>query len=142
MAKPSAPRMMAISKTASRMEHCKPLSCSGLHLCPHDQNQTRHEYAGKGVGLGCRGRAAFSAERWETLMTEARPYPESDPQHHTSKLHDMLTAVVQHALEDIGKIDEPRAQALFEATAEVCAGLATAMEHYQEQNRPGAGHAA
>jgi hypothetical protein len=66
-------------------------------------------------------------------MAEASAYPENDPRHHTLKLHGMLTAVIQHAREDISKIDEPRAQALFETTAEVCAGLATAMEHYQQQ---------
>lgn len=66
-------------------------------------------------------------------MTERAAFPENDPRHHTRKLQDMLNGVVQHAREDIGKIDEPKAQALFETTAEVCAGLATAMEHYQQQ---------
>jgi len=64
------------------------------------------------------------------------PYPEGDPRHHTAKLHDMLTDVVRHAREDIGKIDEPKAQALLETTAEVCTGLATAYEHYEEQREP------
>jgi hypothetical protein len=47
----------------------------------------------------------------------------------------MLTEVVRHAREDIGKIEEPKAQALFETTAEVCTGLTTAYEHY-EQRQP------
>jgi hypothetical protein len=58
-----------------------------------------------------------------------------DPRRHTAKLHDMLTEVVRHAREDISKIDEPKAQALFETTAEVCTGLTTAYEHY-EQRQP------
>jgi hypothetical protein len=66
-------------------------------------------------------------------MGDQLQLPESDPRHHTSKLHDMLTEVVRHAREDIGKIDEPKAQALFETTAEVCTGLATAYEHYDRR---------
>lgn len=38
-----------------------------------------------------------------------------------------------HAREDVGKVGEPKAQALFETTAEVCGGLATAFEHYEKQ---------
>jgi hypothetical protein len=63
-------------------------------------------------------------------------YSEDDPRHHTMKLHDMLTGVVEQAREDVGKIDEPKAQALFETTAEVCLGLATAFEHYEQQSEP------
>jgi hypothetical protein len=68
-------------------------------------------------------------------MGERMQFPADDPRHHTAKLHDMLTAVVQHAREDIGKIEDPKAQALFETTAEVCTGLTTAYEHY-EQRQP------
>ncbi|WP_165984717.1 hypothetical protein [Streptomyces sp. YIM 98790] len=47
----------------------------------------------------------------------------------------MLDEVIGHAREDIGKVTEPKAQALFETTAEVCTGLKTAYEHY-EQDEP------
>ena len=40
-----------------------------------------------------------------------------------------------HAREDIGKISEPKAQALFETTAEVCTGLIKAFDDY-EKNAP------
>jgi hypothetical protein len=66
-------------------------------------------------------------------MADSMQYPENDPRHHTAKLHGMLTDVIRHAREDIGKIDEPKAQALFETTAEVCGGLATAYEHYERR---------
>lgn len=69
-------------------------------------------------------------------MTEQTPYPESDPRRHTAKLREMLTEVAEHAREDILKIDEPKAQALFETTAEVCQGLATAFDHYDRQYEP------
>ena len=45
----------------------------------------------------------------------------------------MLQEVVSHAREDIGKISEPKAQALFETTAEVCTGLVTAFDHYDKK---------
>jgi hypothetical protein len=45
----------------------------------------------------------------------------------------MLNDVVGHAREDLGKISEPKSQALFETTAEVCSGLVTAFEHYEQQ---------
>ena len=69
-------------------------------------------------------------------MAERMRYSEDDPRHHTIKLRDMLTDVVRHAREDVGKISEPKAQALFETTAEVCIGLATAYEHYERQEEP------
>jgi hypothetical protein len=45
----------------------------------------------------------------------------------------MLNKVVSHAREDIGKISEPKAQALFETTAEVCIGLIKAFRDYEEK---------
>jgi hypothetical protein len=56
-------------------------------------------------------------------MTEPTAYPEDDLRHHTAHLRAMLQGVVSHAREGIGKISEPKAQALFETTAEVCTGL-------------------
>jgi hypothetical protein len=53
-----------------------------------------------------------------------------DVRHHTAKLRRMLDEVARHAREDVGKIAEPKAQALFETTAEVLSGLATAFDHY------------
>jgi hypothetical protein len=61
--------------------------------------------------------------------------PENDPRHHTARLRAMLQDVVTHAREDIGKISEPKAQALFETTAEVCSGLINAYDHY-DKNAP------
>jgi hypothetical protein len=50
-------------------------------------------------------------------MTDRMQYGEADPRHHTAKLKDMLTEVVDHARDDVGKITDPKAQALFETTA-------------------------
>jgi hypothetical protein len=69
-------------------------------------------------------------------MTNRTQYTEDDPRRHTIRLREMLTDVVRHAREDVGKIHEPKAQALFETTAEVCNGLATAYDHYDKQSEP------
>jgi hypothetical protein len=45
----------------------------------------------------------------------------------------MLDAIVTHAREDIGKISEPKAQALFETTAEACSGLSKALDDYDKK---------
>jgi hypothetical protein len=39
--------------------------------------------------------------------------------------------LIAHLREDIGKVKEPKAQALFETAAEVLTGLRTAFEHYE-----------
>ena len=56
-----------------------------------------------------------------------------DPEKHAANIKRMLTEVAQHAREDAEKVDEPKAQALFETTAEVLLGLATAYEHYADK---------
>jgi len=64
-------------------------------------------------------------------------FPESDPRHHTAKLKQMLTETMEHARKDVAKVSDPKAQALFETTAEVLAGLKKAFEHF-EQHAEGA----
>ncbi len=64
-------------------------------------------------------------------MTNPQDYNQSDPRHHTVKLKGMLEAARQHAREDIGKIDDPKGQALFETTAEVLGGLLNAYNDYE-----------
>jgi hypothetical protein len=43
-------------------------------------------------------------------------YPENDPRHHTVKIRNILTEVIDHVRDDVSKIDDPRGQALFETT--------------------------
>ncbi|TDC86427.1 BTAD domain-containing putative transcriptional regulator [Actinomadura sp. 7K507] len=90
---------------------------------------------------GARGHAAPVAPRRLSpemvdlgrAITKRLARPKSDPHRHIRKLHGMLTDVIRCAREDSGEIDEPEAQALLTAAIEVCAGLATAMEHYRRQ---------
>jgi hypothetical protein len=67
---------------------------------------------------------------------ETQQFPEQDPRHHTANIKAMLHDIITHAREDVGKIDEPKAQALFETTAEVLQGLVTAYDHYERKAEP------
>ncbi len=63
-------------------------------------------------------------------MANKNSYPESDPRHHTANVRNMLNDVQQHLRQDIDKVNDPRAQALFETSAEVLQGLTKAFEDY------------
>jgi hypothetical protein len=41
--------------------------------------------------------------------------------------------LIEHLRGDVNKIDEPKAQALFETAAEVISGLDTEFKHYEEK---------
>ena len=69
-------------------------------------------------------------------MPDRIQYPESDPRHHTLKLKQMLNDAANHAREDISQITDPKAQALFETTAEVLKGLMKAFHDFERKNEP------
>lgn len=50
--------------------------------------------------------------------------------HHIIHVQDMLDDLINHLRQDVEKLEEPRAQALFETSAEVLIGLKTAFKHY------------
>jgi hypothetical protein len=58
----------------------------------------------------------------------------NDSRVHTATLTEMLTAVINHAREDVTKVQDPKAQALFETTAEVLIGLRKAYEDFDQRN--------
>ncbi len=58
-------------------------------------------------------------------------FPVSDPRHYTQRVKKMLGDLIEHLREDTDKFDEPKAQALFETSAEVLQGLRTAFDHYE-----------
>jgi hypothetical protein len=68
--------------------------------------------------------------------TEQFDYPESDPRRHAAYIKQKLSELAQHAREDVGKVSDPKAQALFETTAETLDGLAKAYEHYEQKSEP------
>jgi hypothetical protein len=58
---------------------------------------------------------------------------ENDPVHHTQKIKARMRQLIDHLREDIGKVTEPKAQALFETSAEMLAGLAKAFDDYEKK---------
>jgi hypothetical protein len=60
-------------------------------------------------------------------------YAETDPRHHSSNIKHMLEETARHAREDVTKVDDPRAQALFETTAEVLDGLRKAYDDFESK---------
>lgn len=58
----------------------------------------------------------------------------ADPKHHFSKVRGMLNDVIQHVRQDVGATNDPKAQALFETTAEVLLGLSRAYEHAEQKS--------
>ena len=67
-------------------------------------------------------------------MAEGTQYGERDPRHHTAKLKQVLRDVANRAREDLGKVSDPRAQALFETTAEVMIGLQKAYQDFEDRS--------
>ena len=57
-----------------------------------------------------------------------------DPRAHTANVRKEFRELIEHLRGDVNKIDEPKAQALFEAAAEVISGLDTAFKHYEEKS--------
>ena len=45
-----------------------------------------------------------------------------------------MRQLIEHLREDVGKVTEPKAQALFETTAEVLTGLVKALDDYEKKN--------
>lgn len=53
-----------------------------------------------------------------------------DPKVHTAHVRQAMQDLIEHLRHDIGKVDEPRAQALFETSAEVLKGLIKTYDDY------------
>jgi protease I len=62
--------------------------------------------------------------------------PTEDPQHHVRNLKNMLNEVAAHAREDVAKVSDPKARALFETTAEGLLGLAKAFSDFEQKTEP------
>jgi hypothetical protein len=58
------------------------------------------------------------------------------PKEHAQRIANMLQQAQQECRADIERIDDPKAQALFETIAEVLGGTMRALEHYQAGNEP------
>lgn len=71
-----------------------------------------------------------------TPMTQqkAQQRPVGDPRRHTMQIKERLDDLIRHLREDVGKVSDPKAEALFETTAEVLGGLRTAYEHFEQES--------
>ena len=67
-------------------------------------------------------------------MTDRMQFSEDDPRHHTSNLKRILADTIKHAREDVTKVTDLKAQALFETTAEVLGGLEKAYDDFERRN--------
>ena len=69
-------------------------------------------------------------------MTDRMRFDETDPRHHTLTLKQMRNDAAAHSREDVSKVTDPKAQALFETASEVMRGLVTALEHFEQGSEP------
>jgi len=67
-------------------------------------------------------------------VTDCMQFSEDDPRHHTAKIKDMMSQAMRHAREDIAKVSDPKAQALFETSAEVLGGLIKADDDFEQRS--------
>ena len=58
------------------------------------------------------------------------------PQQHARRIAQMLQQAQQECRADIGRVSDPKAQALFETIAEVLGGAMKALEDYQNRSEP------
>jgi hypothetical protein len=54
-----------------------------------------------------------------------------DPKAHAANIEQMLSDLIDHVRRDIDRVHNPKAQVLFETSAEVLIGLRTAYQHFQ-----------
>ena len=63
-----------------------------------------------------------------------KPSSGNNPIHHAQKVKARMRQLIDHLREDVGKVTEPKAQALFETSAEVLAGLVKAFDDYEKKS--------
>lgn len=64
---------------------------------------------------------------------QIRNIQSSDPRDHVQNIQGMLDQMIAHLRDDVRKVDDPKAQALFETSAEVLQGLKTAYQHFEQK---------
>lgn len=67
-------------------------------------------------------------------MSEPTQFPENDPRRLTPRIKQLLTETLELARKNVAQVNDPKAQALFETTAEVLGGLKKAYEHYEQRS--------
>ncbi|MGE5251569.1 MAG: hypothetical protein ACM3QS_15310 [Bacteroidota bacterium] len=62
------------------------------------------------------------------------PLSENDPHYHTQNVGRMIDDLITHLRNDVEKVDDPQARALFEVSAEVLGGLQKAYQHFEDRS--------
>lgn len=60
----------------------------------------------------------------------------NDPLAHTANIKNEFRALIDHLRDDVTKVNDPAAKALFETSAEVLTGLEKAFSDYESKNEP------
>ena len=60
----------------------------------------------------------------------------SNPMEHTANIKKEFRELINHLREDVEKVDDPSAKALFETSAEVIGGLEKAFSDYESKSEP------
>ena len=63
-----------------------------------------------------------------------KPCSENNPSYHTQELKAQMRQLIEHLRADFGRVTEPKAQALFETSAEVLTGLVKAFDDYEKKS--------
>ncbi len=63
-----------------------------------------------------------------------KPKSMSNPIHHTRRIKVRMRQLIDHLRGDVVRITEPKAQALFETSAEVLTGLVKAFDDYANKS--------
>ncbi len=58
----------------------------------------------------------------------------NNPLEHTAKIKKQFADLIQHLREDVTKVNDPQAKALFEVSAEVISGLHKSFSDYEKKN--------
>jgi hypothetical protein len=58
----------------------------------------------------------------------------NNPREHIANIKEEFTKLSHHLREDVKKVDDPKAKALFEVSAEVIDGLQKAFSDYESKN--------
>jgi hypothetical protein len=63
-----------------------------------------------------------------------KPSSKNNPVHHTQKIKARMRQLIEHLREDVRRVTELKAQALFETSAEVLTGLVKAFDDYEKKS--------
>lgn len=61
-------------------------------------------------------------------------YSANDPRQHSLQTRQQFDNLISHLRDDVSKVQDPQAKALFETAAEVIGGLSKAFKHFEQSS--------